>query len=119
MLSRHSRISHNSPPFVTNLFQAWSDGVGSPTRLERFLDDLYGRTRFRTSAVTREALGNHLRLRPPLAFRDLAVEAVAAHSAIAGKRDFIYWADKTPAFVSVLRQRMLTLASAIAKMSAM
>ena len=102
MLSGHSGISHDSPPFVTNLVGAWADGVDGPERLERFLDDLYGRTRFQLSAVPRDALGDRLRPRLPLPFRDLAAEVVTAHSTAAGKPDFVYWTDRTPAFVATL-----------------
>jgi Sulfotransferase family len=102
MVSGHSGISHNSPPFVTNLFDAWSEGADGPERLERFLDDLYGRTRFQSSPLSRDALRDRLRPQLPLSFRDLTAETVAAHSATAGKPDFVYWTDRTPAFVSTL-----------------
>jgi len=102
MLSRHSGICHLVPPFVATLLSIWPEGVSGPEQLQRFVDDLYDRTRFHRSPVPRDALVARLLRRLPLAFRDLAAEVVAAHSAREGKPDFVYWGDKSPTLVTAL-----------------
>lgn len=104
ILAQHPAIGHRVPPFTSNLFSHWPDGVRHPGELERFLDDLYGRTRFAVSPVHREVLRARLGPLLPLTFRDLAAEVMTAHSAHHGKPDFVYWVDKTPLFVTLLHE---------------
>jgi hypothetical protein len=102
MLSQHPAICHRVPAFAVNLFARWAEGIGGPEQLEEFLDDLYGRTRFAGSPVSRDTLRAHLRPLLALTFRELAAEVAATHSAHHGKPDFVYWCAKTPALVTVL-----------------
>jgi hypothetical protein len=108
MLARHPGICRMTPPFVANLLWGWPDGVSTAEDLDRFLDDLYGRTRFKDSPLSRHGLRERLRPHLPLSFRDLAAEVVAAHSATVGKPDFVYWTDRTPWYVSILHRDKVT-----------
>lgn len=102
MMAAHSRVSGSAPSFVPNLFHAWADGVARPDQLDRFLDSLYGRTRFKGAPVRRETLRDRLAPRLPLSFRELATVVATACADDPSPAAWAYWIDRTPLFVTTL-----------------
>jgi hypothetical protein len=113
MLSGHPAVCRHLPPFVVNLFRRWPDGVADPAALDVFLEDLYTRTRFGRSPVSRDELRARVAPRLPLSFRELAFHVTAAHSERLGKSGFTYWGEGTPHLVPVLHAHRAALDRAL------